>query len=232
MKRPANKGHGAAKSPCAANEQYCRLGHRKEYVCPQGRVLCRICRRRNMRKRCEARRKQRFKDRQRRIAQRHSPPEAECIWAAGYFEGEGTVTLHSTPRAGLTRPEVSMASTDKSMVEYFHARWPGTCWSYIPKSKNSLAREAFCWRLGACDTVECFLLDILPHLASRRVRKKADLLIEDIRDRLKCGRTPEVRQRKKERLLKMRELNRRGIRRAEERAGLALPQKTGQSDSV
>lgn len=127
----------------AQRELHCHLGHRKEYVCPKGRVHCRVCRKLQGKKRSEARRQLRLKERRRRVAQRCRPPKAERIWAAGFFEGEGTVTILSTVKAGDTRPKVSMTSTDESMVDFFHARWPGSRWSYIPKSKNGLARRAF-----------------------------------------------------------------------------------------
>jgi hypothetical protein len=42
------------------------------------------------------------------------------------------------------------------------------------------------------------------------VRRKAELLLEDIRDRVQQRRTPEERERKVARHMKMRELNRRG----------------------
>ena len=143
------------------------------------------------------------------------------MWAAGHFEGEGTLTIASGGRGSLPIPAVSLTSTDKAVIDFFNARWPGYVRSFIPLSQTGLAREAFCWRLLASDAVEGFVLDILPHLQTERVRAKADLLLEDMRERVQLRRTEEVRQRRFERMAQMRELNRRGIRRprAESEAG-------------
>src|SRR5690242_14193138 len=53
------------------------------------------------------------------------PPDIELAWAAGMFEGEGTVTISAAGRHGYTRPVVTLANTDRQVVDFFQARWPG-----------------------------------------------------------------------------------------------------------
>ena len=189
----------------------CRRGHVKDHMTPRGVVVCITCLRLNMRKGCKAQRRKRLAQRRRRIAQRRKIRRTDRVWAAGHFEGEGTVTLLSGGAKSISRTRVLLSSTDRSVIDFFQATWPGEVISAIPPSKNGLAREAFRWSLGASEAVEGFLLDIRPFLKTARVRVKTDLLIEDIRERVQFRNTPEERRRKRERMARMRKLNRRGI---------------------
>jgi hypothetical protein len=148
-------------------------------------------------------------ERRRRIAARKSPPKTDRIWAAGHFEGEGTLSIVHYGEGNGTRPVANLSSTDWSMVEFFHERWPGYLVAYTPKSGR--ARELLTWYLYGLDQIEGFILDIRPFLRSERVRTKAVLLLEDIRARAEGRRSPEARRRKAERHMRMRELNRRGV---------------------
>ncbi len=153
------------------------------------------------------------------VGRNHQPPRwcvfiaGDCQDLAGLFEGEGTITIASGGRNALPVPRVSMVSTDKSVIDFFHARWPGYLRNLIPYSSSGLAREVFYWQLTANDAVEGFVLDIRPHLQTERVRVKADLILEDIHERVQLRRTTEVEQRRWARMAKMRALNRRGIER-------------------
>ena len=197
--------------PRAPDVRYCRLGHVKDYAVPSGALRCRVCAREWHQRRYEPKRQARLEARRRRIAGRASPPEADCIWAAGHFEGEGTVTIVSCGPKRAARPHVCLTSTDESMPAFFQARWPGRVRRFTPNSVNGRAREAFRWNLDGTERIEGFLLDILPHVVSTRVREKAELVIEDIRERVQQRRTPEARARMAARHLKMREMNRRGV---------------------
>lgn len=211
--------HHAAKTsargrvPRAHFKTICPYGHLKTYVDPTGRPHCRVCNDAIKRRLNEAKRQERLRERRRRLAERPMPPKAERVWAAGHFEGEGTITIASGGRNALPIPRVSLTSTDKSVIDFFNARWPGYVRSFTPPSRNGLAREAFCWQMTANDAVEGFVLDILPHVQTERVRAKADLILEDIGERVQLRRTKEVQQRRWARMAKMRALNRRGIER-------------------
>lgn len=190
----------------------CRNGHvNRSYVTTGGKIECRTCRAIRHRKIWEANRQARLKARRALILARPRPPRRERIWAAGLFEGEGTITIRSTGKAKGTMPEVSMVSTDETIVEVFQTHWPGRIERYTPTSKNGLAREAIRWKRNARDLVEGFLLDIRPYLKTKRMREKAALLLADIRERAEMRVTVKRRARRLERMAKMRALNRRGI---------------------
>ena len=197
----------------AENEPYrrkfCSRGHLKiRQEC--GRYSCPTCSRERSRRSYEKQRQKRLDTRRARIAARRSPPGDECIWAAGHFEGEGTVTIMSGAKTNLYRPAVSVTSTDSSVINFFQLRWPGYVSRTVREKEGKRYRDAFTWRLSAHDKIESFLLDMLPHLKTMRVREKAALLIDDIRDRVQMRRTPEERRRKAERMARMRALNKRG----------------------
>lgn len=210
MTHSANETRRAA-VPCAPDKVHtCRKGHVMTYVSPDGKHMCNVCRRRRQRAKYEAQRQKRLKARRHRIANRRRPSRAERIWAAGHFEGEGTFSIVHRGHKSGPQPIASLTSTDKSMVDVFHGHWPGYMQSIQPR--NPRAREQFTWTILKLDTIEGFILDIRPYLKSARMRAKAKLLLEDVRARAEMRRTPQARARKAERHLKMRELNRRGVR--------------------
>ena len=202
---------GPARAQARGRVRYCYRGHRKTFVSAASGYVCRVCERRHMRKKIVARRKARLAARRARIRARVQPPRPDRIWAAGLFEGEGTVTLLLDRRGGGTAPLVSVVSTDPDVTGYFQDRWPGHVRGFHPKSQSGRCCKAYTWRLHANEKIEGFLLDILPHIRTPRVREKAKLLLADIRDRTQYRRTPAERRRKLARKAKMRELNKRGL---------------------
>ncbi len=174
----------------------------------RGDYRCRVCRNARQRKAYAAKRRERLKARRRRIAGRRRPPRVDCIWAAGHFEGEGTVSIVSNGARPFGRPVASLCSTDFSMVDVFQTHWPGHVQRVTHRSGR--ARDLYVWRINTLDGIECFLLDIKPFLKSERVRVKAALLLQDVRERAELLRTPQVQQRMRERHMKMRSLNKRG----------------------
>ena len=103
-----------------------------------------------------------------------------------------------------------MVSTDAQVVEVFQTLWPGRIERYTPPSRTGRAREAIRWKRNATEAVEGFLRDLCPYFKTARVRAKADLLMEDIRDRVELRLTPGRKQRLQARMARMRRLNRRG----------------------
>jgi hypothetical protein len=108
-------------------------------------------------------------------------------WAAGFFEGEGTVTITRSGRRGYTRPLVCLTSTDREVIDLFQARWPGVVRTYQPKGN---ARIAHVWTLNVRPTIRAFLVELLPHLRTQRVQAKARLVIEDVDARVQGSRDP------------------------------------------
>lgn len=207
----AGQNKSVPRKPVNRPVHRCRRGHVMDYVTPKGRYMCRICNRARGRKKSKLRTRARLDARRRRIAQRTRPPLRDRAWAAGHFEGEGTITITTGGRRAYTCPRVILSSTDRSMIDFLQARWPGTLRRYVPRGKEHKVKLAHIWTLQSCDACEGFLLDILPHLVSARVRTKAELLIEEIRDRVRFDRSPERKDRLRERVARIRRLNMRGV---------------------
>lgn len=146
-----------------------------------------------------------------RIAGRQQAAVIDLAWAAGHFEGEGTISLstHGTKNRS-TRVIVCLASTDKQTIDWFQSIWPGCMRSVQPTSKNDNARRAYIWTLNASEPVECFLRDVQPYLHTDRVRAKAALAIEDILDRMPYRWNAEAHARSVIRRAEMKRLNHRG----------------------
>lgn len=143
-----------------------------------------------------------------RIDARPKIPALDCAWAAGHFEGEGTVSLTKGGRIMHVRPLISLASTDKSCRDFFDNRWPGNCRTVSSRTEQS--REAFVWNLNSGERIQIFLLDILPFVRTDRVRQKITVVLDDIMDRGLYQQQPEIRDRSQQRRLLIRQLNAKG----------------------
>jgi hypothetical protein len=96
----------------------------------------------------------------------------ELAWAAGLFEGEGTIRINKPGKRSLGILVCSVVNTDLSVVEFFQARWQG----YM-KSATGLRsdeRPAWVWVVGA-KKAESFLETILPYIHTERVWTKAQV---------------------------------------------------------
>jgi hypothetical protein len=49
----------------------------------------------------------------------------ELAWAAGLFEGEGTVRINVPTRRNCGALLVSVVNTDREVIDFFQRRWPG-----------------------------------------------------------------------------------------------------------
>lgn len=202
-------GTGRRRAPDGLH--YCYRGHLKDRVTPQGVRYCRICRRDAARVRTEAGRQARLTARRARIAARVSPKRGDRQWAAGLFEGEGTISLSRCKGKRTSVARVTVVSTDRAIVRFFVDRWPGCVCSHTPDTRNGRARKAYVWAISSCDAIEGFLRDIRPFLRTARVRRKARLMLVDCRARIELRRTEEMRAGMNARMERMQRLNRRGV---------------------
>ena len=163
----------------------------------------------SMRRWREKKKKIKNQNRKERIANRNIYSSKELSWAAGVFEGEGTATLTKGGRIMHVRPLVSITSTDKEMVLFFKERWNGYLRKWKPISAKS--NFAYTWALNSGEAICCFLLDIVPHLITSRVRTKVLIVLEDIEERFEHPRDILVKQRSEERRIKINQLNKRGL---------------------
>jgi hypothetical protein len=103
--------------------------------------------------------------------------EMDLAWAAGIFEGEGTVTLNSMGSKPYTRLVACLTSTDKEIALFFSERWAGKLYLVDMVKRGMLnAKDAWCWR-QECAKGAIFLAQILPFVRTRRVREKIALAL-------------------------------------------------------
>lgn len=97
--------------------------------------------------------------------------DLEMAWAAGLFEGEGTVRINKPSVRNWGALIVSVVNTDRQIVDWFQARWPG----YM-KAATGLRpeqRDAWVWVIAAGVAVD-FLRAIRPFVVRDAVRAKID----------------------------------------------------------
>ncbi len=153
----------------------------------------------------------RWNDRAQRLINRTKPSIHICIWAAGHFEGEGTVTLTRGGRVMWVRPLVTLTSTDPEVIDFFCAYWPCARKIRYPQSKTGNVRPGHVWSLNSGERIQAFLTDILPHVVTKRVRDKIAIVLEDIQDRGLYQQQPESHLRSEQRRLSIRKLNAKGL---------------------
>jgi hypothetical protein len=129
-------------------------------------------------------------------------------WVAGHFEGEGTVSIVRSGKRGYTRPIVTLTSTDRQVIDVIQDRWPGCVKTYQPKGN---ARPAHRWTLNVRPAIARFLWDMMPLLKTERVRRKAELVLEDIGARVQGARGEDYLAQCHERREQIRALNHRGV---------------------
>lgn len=136
----------------------------------------------------------------------------DLAWAAGLFEGEGTVRINTATKRNLGHLIVSVVNTDRSTVEFFQDRWPGTLRGAT--GLNPLKqRPAWVWTVAARKAA-AFLTDIQPYLRSERVRRKAALGLEFQAQKARTNWvSDEYRETQWLFFMEMKELNLRGVQR-------------------
>jgi hypothetical protein len=193
----------------------CKHGHAFDgvntYIRPNGSRACKRCallrtrRRRAVQSRlCNTKRDQAIKAWTPNLSRR------ELAWAAGLFEGEGTVTIATGGRARrYTRLVVTLSSTDREIIDFMQSRWAGSVKSYQPSGNAKLAHS---WLLSG-SRAGAFIGQVLPFVFTNRVKAKMNLAIEAQSTKQKGTRKNCVQYRAEQESfrLRMRELNKRGV---------------------
>ena len=105
------------------------------------------------------------------------------IWAAGFFDGEGSVTLF---KRGLDSYVlgVKLTSTAKKAVDMFYSAWGGAVFPYRRQRIKSGALGKQAWQV-TYDENEAYqlVLDLLPYVELKRPQfELAKEFIEKVRD--------------------------------------------------
>ena len=91
----------------------------------------------------------------------------QLAWAAGLFEGEGSISLKkSTPGRSIT---LSVAMTDVDVLQRFNSIFPGHL-TLKNKGANNPAhyKQMWEWRLHKIADCYAMLLSMLPYFGERR----------------------------------------------------------------
>lgn len=103
---------------------------------------------------------------------------ADLAWAAGHFEGEGTISISSESRNGYARPLASLASTDRAVIDLFCGWWPTSIAGKNPRVPTPNARAVYRWEINSAIKVRAFIDQIAPHLRTERCRLKFAVVSE------------------------------------------------------
>lgn len=92
--------------------------------------------------------------------------EKTKIWAAGFFDGEGGISLHVAN--GVVDLYATVSNTVKESVELFHELWGGSFHLSVKASKGKHNRD--CWQvIFRWDDAYRIICDLLPYV---RVKKR------------------------------------------------------------
>lgn len=130
-------------------------------------------------------------------------------WAAGMFEGEGSIRINIATKRSTGSLMVDMVNTDPEVIAFYQTRWPGHM-RWVAGSGNR--RDFYRWRIAATVAAR-FLNDIMPYLRTHRVREKALLALDYQAQKSKLStvnRSPEYGERQLWFYDRMAALNRRG----------------------
>jgi len=100
----------------------------------------------------------------------------ELAYAAGLFDGEGSISLVRQRINRSHSPQVAVASTDHEVIRWFQQRFGGSVVTKPPrKSSHSVSYD---WRLTDRRALD-FLKLIRPYLIIERKIRRIDLLLKD-----------------------------------------------------
>lgn len=137
--------------------------------------------------------------------------EGERAWAAGFFEGEGSVWIAARRQDRmLAALHVEISQVDRSPLDWLFDRFGGN----VPKGmrhRGGRGRPYWRWRIRA-SRAALFLRDIEPFLVRPIVRRRVSLAIafQQQKTITWANRTPEYAQAQRDFIDTMRQLNGRG----------------------
>ena len=105
--------------------------------------------------------------------------DAEAAYAAGIFDGEGSLTLTRVHVARWPSPQVAVASNDREVLEWLRSRFGGSVASKAPRAATHSI--SFDWKLTDRRALK-FLQVVRPFLVIQRKWVRVDLLLSDYLD--------------------------------------------------
>jgi hypothetical protein len=101
--------------------------------------------------------------------------DVEAAYAAGIVDGEGSISITRNHSGRWPSPQVSVASTDRELLDWLRERYGGTITTKQPrKPQHSLS---FDWKLTDRRALR-FLQIVGPYLVIKRKKCRCDLLLK------------------------------------------------------
>lgn len=89
-----------------------------------------------------------------------TPDLADCIWAAGFFDGEGCVNMTRATKSGHVKAQAIISNCELSVLEWYRLHWGGAIYASRPGTQR---QPAFQWQLSEARMTP-FLEDVRPFL--------------------------------------------------------------------
>ena|ERR1041385_2850870 len=102
--------------------------------------------------------------------------DTELAYAAGLFDGEGSISLVRQKTNRSHSPQVSVASNDREVLDWFQKRFGGSIVTKQPRQATHSV--SYDWRLIDRRALT-FLQLIRPYLVIERKIRRIDLLLND-----------------------------------------------------
>ena len=102
--------------------------------------------------------------------------DTELAYAAGLFDGEGSISLVRQKTNRSHSPQVSVASNDREVLDWFQKRFGGSIVTKQPRQATHSV--SYDWRLTDRRALT-FLQLIRPYLVTERKIRRIDLLLND-----------------------------------------------------
>lgn len=133
----------------------------------------------------------------------------DLAWAAGLFEGEGSVRITKPQARNWGTLVVAVTNTDTDIIAFFQDRWPAYC-KQVSGTGVGRRRVAYVWTTAALKAAS-FLVEIQPHLRSDRMKERVAWGL-DFQATVRASSSEEYREDRWTRHWWMAELNLRGLR--------------------
>jgi hypothetical protein len=88
-------------------------------------------------------------------------------WLVGMIEGEGSVNSHINEKSGYLCTSLSIASTDKDIINRLNSLFPGASRQY-KREYNNHYKTQYLWSINKRKDIRTISKTIFPYLSERR----------------------------------------------------------------
>jgi hypothetical protein len=107
----------------------------------------------------------------------HHFNDDELNWAAGMFEGEGTIRINKDRSAKgevIYKLQCSVPNTDREITDFFHTRWHGSNRPERPRGNRQPRQK---W-VASGTKAEAFLRKLRPYLKTNRAQMRVNVAFQ------------------------------------------------------